>query len=133
MDHEVACMDISLQGNQEGAELCAIGLWTDISVRLLKLPTLEQVHSEPLGGGWYRLTGFCSSTWALNHNLWCAHINLHASSTTVPFLSVCMSVCAEIIPRSIAMLTMEEITYLLVALGDGCLIYYQMDPSTGGC
>ena len=52
MDHEVACMDISLHGNEEMAEVCAIGLWTDISVRLLRLPSLEQLHSEPLGGGW---------------------------------------------------------------------------------
>ena len=52
MDHEVACMDISLHGNEERAEVCAIGLWTDISVRLLRLPSLEQLHSEPLGGGW---------------------------------------------------------------------------------
>ena len=51
MDHEVACMDISPCGNQERAGLCAVGLWTDISVRLLRLPSLEQLQSEPLGGG----------------------------------------------------------------------------------
>jgi hypothetical protein len=29
------------------------------------------------------------------------------------------------------MLTMEEIVYLLVALGDGTLYYYQIDMETG--
>lgn len=33
------------------AELVAVGLWTDISVRLLKLPSCEQLHVEMLGGG----------------------------------------------------------------------------------
>ena len=35
----------------------------------------------------------------------------------------------EIIPRSINMVTMEGISYLLVALGDGCLIYYTIDQT----
>jgi len=33
------------------SEIVSIGLWTDISVRLLKLPTLEEIAKEPLGGG----------------------------------------------------------------------------------
>ena len=33
------------------AELVAVGLWTDISVRVLKLPSCEQLHVEMLGGG----------------------------------------------------------------------------------
>jgi DNA damage-binding protein 1 len=32
------------------AELAAVGLWTDISVRLLRLPTLEEICRENLGG-----------------------------------------------------------------------------------
>jgi hypothetical protein len=35
--------------------LVAVGLWTDISVRLLRLPNLEQVTTVKLGGG--RTTG----------------------------------------------------------------------------
>lgn len=31
--------------------LCAIGLWTDISARILKLPSFELLHKEMLGGG----------------------------------------------------------------------------------
>lgn len=75
MEHEVACIDLrplerasggdgmdievfmrrrafaSLTHYQaEGASLCAVGLWTDISVRLLTLPGLEEVSQELLGG-----------------------------------------------------------------------------------
>ena len=52
MEHEVACIDITpLTDNKQCAELCALGLWTDISVRVLKLPTLDAIHCQLLGGG----------------------------------------------------------------------------------
>ena len=53
IEHEVACVDVTPLGDDLSAksDLCAIGLWTDISVRLLKLPSLEVVHTQPLGGG----------------------------------------------------------------------------------
>ena len=57
LDYEVACLDITPLSPVAGsntvakAEICAVGLWTDISARLLKLPTLEEFHKEPLGGG----------------------------------------------------------------------------------
>ena len=53
MEHEVACVDVTPLGDDLSAksDLCAIGLWTDISVRLLKLPSLETIHTQPLGGG----------------------------------------------------------------------------------
>jgi len=52
MEHEVACIDITpLAVGKEHAELCSLGLWTDISVRVLKLPTLDIIHSQFLGGG----------------------------------------------------------------------------------
>lgn len=58
LDYEVACLDltpISVGAQQNAtaakADVCAVGLWTDISARLLKLPSLEQFHKEPLGGG----------------------------------------------------------------------------------
>ena len=53
MEHEVACVDVTPLGDDLSAksDLCAIGLWTDISVRLLKLPSLEIIHTQPLGGG----------------------------------------------------------------------------------
>ena len=53
MPHEVACVDISPLGGQEDgkASFCAIGLWTEISVSVLKLPSLQQVDNQLLGGG----------------------------------------------------------------------------------
>lgn len=52
MEHEVACLDITPLG-EAGAEspLCAVGLWTDISARVLKLPCFTALHKEMLGGG----------------------------------------------------------------------------------
>ena len=55
MEHEVACIDVTpLDEAQERSDIVAIGLWTDITVRLLKLPTLQEITKEYLGGG-----GFC--------------------------------------------------------------------------
>ena len=52
MEHEVACLDITpLKEGQSHAELCAVGLWTDISARVLRLPNFESLHTEMLGGG----------------------------------------------------------------------------------
>ena len=53
MEHEVACIDVTPLGDDQEikSELAAVGLWTDISVRLLKLPSLEEVAKEYLGGG----------------------------------------------------------------------------------
>ena len=53
MEHEVSCVDVTPLGDDLSAksDLCAIGLWMDISVRLLKLPSLEIIHTQPLGGG----------------------------------------------------------------------------------
>lgn len=55
LDYEVACLDLTPIGigsqSTTKSDVCAIGLWTDISARLLKLPSLEEFHKEPLGGG----------------------------------------------------------------------------------
>ena len=63
MEHEVACVDVTPLGDDLSAksDLCAIGLWTDISVRLLKLPSLDVIHTQPLGGGTYVCT--CIHIW----------------------------------------------------------------------
>uniref|UniRef100_A0A4W4DTS4 DNA damage-binding protein 1 n=1 Tax=Electrophorus electricus TaxID=8005 RepID=A0A4W4DTS4_ELEEL len=51
MEHEVACLDITPLG-ESGSEssLCAVGLWTDISARVLRLPCFSPLHKEMLGG-----------------------------------------------------------------------------------
>lgn len=52
MAHEVACIDITpLREGEDQATLCAVGLWTDISARVLRLPSFESLHVEMLGGG----------------------------------------------------------------------------------
>ena len=54
MEHEVACIDVTPLGDDDGgerSEIVGIGLWTDITVRLLKLPTFEEIAKESLGGG----------------------------------------------------------------------------------
>lgn len=56
LDVEIACLDISPLG--EGAttsDLVAVGLWTDISARILRLPDLSEATKECLGGGQYKL------------------------------------------------------------------------------
>lgn len=52
MEHEVACLDITPLGDVGGeSPLCAVGLWTDISARVLRLPCFTALHKEMLGGG----------------------------------------------------------------------------------
>ena len=54
LDYEVACIDLSPleEGEEEPGRttVASIGLWTDISVRLLRLPSLEEITKEYLGG-----------------------------------------------------------------------------------
>ncbi|XP_076310101.1 LOW QUALITY PROTEIN: DNA damage-binding protein pic [Tachypleus tridentatus] len=51
MEYEVACIDINpLEEGKDEAQLCAVGQWTDISVRILRLPALGEMHKEMLGG-----------------------------------------------------------------------------------
>lgn len=48
----MACLDVTpLQEGSSRAEIVAVGLWTDISARILRLPGLEEVNREFLGGG----------------------------------------------------------------------------------
>ena len=54
LEHEVACCDLSPLHEGEGeagkTSVASIGLWTDITVRLVKLPSLEEITKEHLGG-----------------------------------------------------------------------------------
>jgi DNA damage-binding protein 1 len=52
LEHDVACMDISLLDvGTERASIAAVGLWTDNSARILKLPSLQELNKESFGGG----------------------------------------------------------------------------------
>ncbi|KAF4521020.1 hypothetical protein B566_EDAN002515 [Ephemera danica] len=51
MEHEVACLDATpLEEGNPKAQIVAVGLWTDISARILTLPLLEELNKEFLGG-----------------------------------------------------------------------------------
>lgn len=51
LEYEIACLDVSpLEEKATRSDIVAVGLWTDISVCLLKLPSLEKIHTEKLGG-----------------------------------------------------------------------------------
>lgn len=50
LEHEIACLDLSPQKRTDRSEFCAVGLWGDISARLLVLPTMEQICYEKLKG-----------------------------------------------------------------------------------
>lgn len=50
MEEEVACIDLSPAEDGGHSTLVGVGLWTDISVRVLSLPNLNQLHTEKLTG-----------------------------------------------------------------------------------
>jgi DNA damage-binding protein 1 len=50
LEHEISCIDIHpLSG--DSSDIVVVGMWTEISVRILQLPSLEQILIEKLGGG----------------------------------------------------------------------------------
>ncbi|GJN15385.1 hypothetical protein PR202_gb02295 [Eleusine coracana subsp. coracana] len=51
LEHEISCLDLNPVGdNPQYSSLAAVGMWTDISVRIFSLPDLELVRKETLGG-----------------------------------------------------------------------------------
>ena len=66
MEHEVACLDITpLSDSSSQSDFCAVGLWTDISARILKLPSFESMHVEMLGGGQFLNDAYSSVVTAI--------------------------------------------------------------------
>jgi len=50
MSHDIACLSIDPIGNSgPTATLCVVGLW-DISVRILVIPSLEEILKVEIGG-----------------------------------------------------------------------------------
>lgn len=51
LEFEASCLDITpVKDGATTAEYVAVGLWTDISVRILRIPDLSEVTKEHLGG-----------------------------------------------------------------------------------
>lgn len=55
LEHEVSCLDVSSFKVELGKviNLVAVGLWMDISVKVLQLPDFVELVREPLGEGKY--------------------------------------------------------------------------------
>ena len=67
-------------------------------------------------------------------NAACALVYIYIPSTCIihlPCAHKCELYPLDIIPRSILMVTFSGSHYLLCALGDGCLVYYQLETNTG--
>lgn len=51
LDHEVACLDISLLNDKmEKSTFCSVGFWNDISIRILSVDNLDDLFIENIGG-----------------------------------------------------------------------------------
>jgi DNA damage-binding protein 1 len=51
LEYEISCLDVNPVGNDPNrSHLAAVGMWTDISVRVFSLPNLELITKESLGG-----------------------------------------------------------------------------------
>lgn len=51
LEYDISCLDINpIGGNSSYSQLAAIGMWTDISVRIFSLPDLKLLTKENLGG-----------------------------------------------------------------------------------
>ena len=49
LPYNIACLDVTpLNPQEERSDLCVVGLWTQISVWIYRLPTLDILHKEPL-------------------------------------------------------------------------------------
>jgi len=48
MPHEIACIDIHPLDNQQQASYCTLGLWVDVSIHMLSLPSLDCVCKQTL-------------------------------------------------------------------------------------
>ena len=88
LEHEISCLDIHTldAAPDAAATICAVGLWTEISVRLLALPSLALLCSEALG--------------------------------------------SKILPRSVLLHALGGIARLLVGMGDGQLVHFDVEISS---
>lgn len=51
LEHDISCLDINpISENPNHSQLAAVGMWTDISVRIFSLPDLNLITKEHLGG-----------------------------------------------------------------------------------
>ncbi len=54
LEHEIASVHVTTKyspGTPGLEAVCVVGLWTDISVRIIALPSFKEIRKEKLGGG----------------------------------------------------------------------------------
>jgi len=51
-ENDIACIDVSaiIPASPFSSQVCAVGLWTDIKVSLIRLPTMDILASHDLPG-----------------------------------------------------------------------------------
>ncbi len=51
MAHEISCLNVNPVGvSDDKAKMCAVGQWTDISVKILALPGFQEIRTIPIEG-----------------------------------------------------------------------------------
>ena len=97
-------MDVTpLNPHEERTDLCVVGLWTQISVWIYRLPTLDILHKEPLTSG---------------------TIEDRKKDKSILFV-------LDTLPRSVVMIMFDNQPYIVVSLADGPVVYYFLDVEQG--
>ncbi|KAJ3097925.1 DNA damage-binding protein 1a [Phlyctochytrium planicorne] len=86
LPHEIACLGMGSTSDNLST-YCIVGLWTEISFRLLQLPTLAPMQTYLLGG--------------------------------------------DILPRSALSISLDDVDYIFIGLGDGQLCTFTVEKTTG--
>lgn len=99
LEFEVACIDVtSLRGclpastsdikaeanDTSEADFVTVGLWTEISLYVLMLPTLEKISSDLLGGGGFIVASLVAAKYPV-HNI---ERKIHTNGCDVLYLSM---------------------------------------------
>lgn len=122
LEYEISCLDINpINENSNYSTLAAVGMWTDISVRIFSLPGLDLVTKEHLGGEIIpRSVLLCAFDGVCN-----------ALPGFVSELQSLLSVAPITIKCSFGCDAFFQVPYLLCALGDGHLFNFLLNMTTG--
>ncbi|KAJ1993878.1 DNA damage-binding protein 1a [Dimargaris cristalligena] len=140
-DADIACLSVvasQYSGSRE-IRLAAVGFWSDATVRVIKLPTLEDACVQWLGSSSQAhrtppsLNARLDTTSAIGHgntsmNTGGATPSLNQRTPPPPPLQPGDPI---VMPRSLTLIEMEKILYLMVALGDGHLYHFKCHRITG--
>ncbi|KAL6546328.1 DNA damage-binding protein 1a [Orobanche minor] len=115
LEHDISCLDINPIGdNPNYSQLAAVGMWTDISVRIFSLPDLNLITKEHLGGQIIPRSV-----------LLCSFEGNDQAGKDCLFKSILVKRAGG--PKN--MESSGKISYLLCALGDGHLLNFVLNTS----